>query len=74
MAVRALIVSHDNERPKGDYKHMDGREERYRFIEVETLMRDFLADVTRLRSTKKGDYSNQPRPGLGAQRNGEAIY
>ena len=45
------IVSYDNERPKGDHRHVGGREERYRFTDVETLVRDFLADVARRRST-----------------------
>ena len=45
------IVSYDNERPKGDHRHAGGREERYRFTDVETLVRDFLADVARRRST-----------------------
>lgn len=40
-----------NERPKGDHRHVGGREERYRFTDVETLVRDFLADVARRRST-----------------------
>ena len=45
------IVAYDNEHPKGDHRHADGREERYRFTDVETLVRDFLAEVARRRST-----------------------
>jgi hypothetical protein len=43
-------VSYDNERPKGDHRHVGKREETYVFTDVETLMRDFLADVERWRS------------------------
>lgn len=39
------IVSYDNERPKGDHRHVDGVEEPYAFRTVEDLVRDFLADV-----------------------------
>ena len=48
---RRRLVSYDNE--EGDHRHADGREEHYRIIEVETLVRDFLADVARWRSTCK---------------------
>lgn len=44
------IVGYDNERGKGDHRHVDGREEPYVFTEVESLVRDFLADVERWRS------------------------
>ena len=44
------IVGYDNERPKGDYRHVEHREEHYRFTDVDTLVRDFLADVERWRS------------------------
>ncbi len=39
------VVGYDNERGKGDHKHIDGREFQYRFIDIDTLMRDFLRDV-----------------------------
>jgi hypothetical protein len=38
-------VGYDNERPKGDHRHIDGREEPYAFTTVEQLVQDFLADV-----------------------------
>lgn len=44
------IVGYDNERPKGDHRHLDGAEEPYSFSTVETLVRDFLADVERRRA------------------------
>ena len=39
------IVGYDNERGKGDYKHLVVREMPYRFVDVDTLLRDFLGDV-----------------------------
>lgn len=41
------LVGYDNERGKGDHKHVNGRELRYRFVDIDTLMRDFLRDVER---------------------------
>lgn len=41
------VVGYDNERGKGDHKHLGGREAAYRFIDVPTLLADFLADVER---------------------------
>lgn len=43
------IVGYDNERGKGDHKHVNGRETRYRFVSVEKLVADFLADVDKVR-------------------------
>jgi len=39
------LVGYDNERGKGDHKHVDGREWNYLFIDIETLVCDFLRDV-----------------------------
>ena len=44
------IVGYDNERGKGDHRHVLGRETRYGFVNVETLIADFLRDVDRIRS------------------------
>jgi hypothetical protein len=41
------IVGYDNERGKGDHKHLGVMETRYRFVSVEKLVADFLADVER---------------------------
>ena len=41
------IVGYDNERGKGDHKHVAEMETRYRFVSVEKLVADFLADVER---------------------------
>ena len=44
------IVGYDNERGKGDHRHVRGRESRYRFTTPEQLIADFLADVAHERS------------------------
>jgi len=41
------IVGYDNERGKGDHRHYGEREEAYCFVDVPTLIQDFLADVGR---------------------------
>lgn len=43
------LVGYDNERGKGDHRHLDGCEEPYSFSTVETLVLDFLADLRRAR-------------------------
>lgn len=45
------VVGYDNERGKGDHRHLQGREENYRFTTVEQLVSDFLADVAEERRT-----------------------
>ncbi len=39
------LVGYDNERGKGDHRHVDGRQEPYAFTTVEQLIEDFKADV-----------------------------
>ena len=39
------IVGYDNEKGKGDHRHISEREEPYVFSTVERLLADFLADV-----------------------------
>ncbi|HLT78380.1 MAG TPA: DUF6516 family protein [Ferrovibrio sp.] len=41
------IVGYDNERGKGDHRHIRGREMAYRFTSWEKLIDDFLADVAK---------------------------
>jgi hypothetical protein len=41
------IVGYDNERGKGDHKHLGHTESPYSFVSVEKLVADFLADVER---------------------------
>lgn len=46
------VVGYDNERPKGDHRHIDGSEEPYTFTTPERLMADFLSDVERARGKR----------------------
>ena len=39
------IVGYDNERGKGDHRHLRDTEMPYRFKDVSTLLRDFMSDV-----------------------------
>lgn len=41
----ARLVGYDNERGKGDHRHVGGREVAYRFMNIDRLMADFLQDV-----------------------------
>ena len=43
------IVRYDNESGKGDHKHIGSQEESYRFIDVETMVADFLAEIEKAR-------------------------
>ena len=43
------MVRYDNESGKGDHYHYKNREMPYRFIDVDTLIGDFLADVEKTR-------------------------
>jgi hypothetical protein len=49
---RSRIVGYDNERGKGDHRHLEGRELPYRFVSPERLIADFLADVEEARSRR----------------------
>ena len=44
------IVGFDNERGKGDHRHLLGHELPYRFITVEQLVEDFIEAVAAARS------------------------
>ena len=46
---RRCMVRYDNESGKGDHCHYKNRGMPYRFIDVETLIGDFLADVEQSR-------------------------
>jgi hypothetical protein len=39
------IVGFDNERGKGDHRHVRGREQAYTFTSVDRLIEDFIAAV-----------------------------
>jgi hypothetical protein len=40
-------VSYNNERGKGDHRHIGNLEVLYKFVTVDRLIDDFLADVAR---------------------------
>jgi len=42
------VVGYDNERGKGDHKHVQGKELSYQFANVDQLIADFKADIERL--------------------------
>jgi len=46
------LVGYDNERGKGDHRHVLGRELAYRFTSPERLIADFLADVAKVRKKR----------------------
>lgn len=41
------VVGFDNERGKGDHKHLDGKEHAYHFVSIDQLLNDFLSEVER---------------------------
>ncbi len=43
------LVGYDNERGKGDHRHLGNSTEPYAFTTAERLIADFLSDVRRLR-------------------------
>ena len=45
------IVGFDNERGKGDFCHLDGKELPYTFISVNQLVEDFITAVTARRTS-----------------------
>lgn len=46
------VVGYDNERGKGDHKHVEECEQPYAFTTAEQLIAEFLADVRRLRGER----------------------
>ncbi len=45
------VVGFDNERGKGDHRHLDGVESAYRFVSIDQLIRDFLGEVRKRRTS-----------------------
>jgi hypothetical protein len=43
------VVGYDNERGKGDHKHLKGEELPYVFVSLDRLLDDFAADVETVR-------------------------
>jgi hypothetical protein len=53
------LIGYDNERGKGDHRHIDGREEAYSFRGLDQLVDDFWDEVARRSSARpKDDDSN----------------
>jgi len=46
------LVGYDNERGKGDHRHLNGLETPYTFTTVERLITDFWSDVRTMRGEK----------------------
>lgn len=44
------VLRYDNEAGKGDHKHIGRKEFSYAFVDVQTLLRDFFADVGRMKT------------------------
>lgn len=42
------VLRYDNERGKGDHRHLQNREESYEFTTPEALYRDFITDIRRI--------------------------
>jgi hypothetical protein len=49
LADGTCLVRYDNEVGKGDHRHYGDQEQSYRFVDVTILVRDFLADIAKLR-------------------------
>jgi hypothetical protein len=45
-------VLYDNHHPKGHHRHVEGVEEPYNFVDVDTLLSDFLADAKRIKGER----------------------
>jgi hypothetical protein len=48
------LVRYDNEKGKGDHRHIKDREEPYNFKDVETLRADFIKSVESIRGERFG--------------------
>jgi len=51
LADGTCLVLYDNETGKSDHRHINGKEEHYRFKNVETLVADFLSDIEQARES-----------------------
>ena len=45
VASGVCVLRYDNEAGKGDHRHIEDREESYQFVDTDTLLSDFRADV-----------------------------
>lgn len=44
------VIGFDNERGKGDHCHIGGEERSYRFVDIDRLIEDFIAEVDKWKS------------------------
>lgn len=44
------VIGYDNERGKGDHRHLEGIETPYEFVSIDQLIDDFIEDVERRRN------------------------
>lgn len=44
------VIGFDNERGKGDHCHIDDEERSYRFVDIDRLIEDFIAEVDKWKS------------------------
>lgn len=51
--ARRQAVGYDNERGKGDHRHLNGVEESYLFVSLDKLLTDFEADVVALQAREE---------------------
>lgn len=49
------LVRYDNERGKGDHRHVGDTEEPYDFQDIDTLLKDFWRDVDGVLEKKQND-------------------
>ena len=52
------IAGYDNAEGKGDHRHYKTEEYRYRFKDIDGLIKDFYEDINRI---KRGDYENEDK-------------
>jgi len=50
------VLGYDNERGKGDHRHLDGTQSPYTFTTPTQLLADFRHDVERWRHSHESDY------------------
>ncbi|MFZ3017044.1 MAG: DUF6516 family protein [Gallionella sp.] len=55
VAAGECVLRYDNEAGKGDHKHVNGKEVKYRFVSVDQLVADFFEDVKRWRDENSND-------------------
>jgi Family of unknown function (DUF6516) len=51
----ACVLRYDNESGKGDHKHVDDQQMKYRLVSVDKLVTGFLEDVKRWRDENSND-------------------